>query len=109
MPEKPLGAIPRPQRDLYEKGVSAIQRNNLDYAISILAGVLKIEPGFFDARQALRAAGQRIGLIRFGSRVDIYLPEGHMPFVAIGQRSIAGETVLADLAAAEGARSCRRS
>jgi phosphatidylserine decarboxylase len=54
-------------------------------------------------------AGQRIGLIRFGSRVDIYLPEGHMPFVAIGQRAIAGETVLADLAAAEGARACRRS
>ena len=56
MPEKPLNAIPRPQRDLYEKGKAAYERNNLDYAISILAGVLKIEPGFFDARQALRAA-----------------------------------------------------
>jgi len=55
------------------------------------------------------AAGQRIGLIRFGSRVDIYLPQGHMPFVAIGQRAIAGETVLADLAAVEGPRACRRS
>jgi tetratricopeptide (TPR) repeat protein len=56
MPEKPLSAIPRPQRELYEKGKAAFDRNNLDYAISILAGVLKIEPGFFDARQALRAA-----------------------------------------------------
>jgi tetratricopeptide (TPR) repeat protein len=56
MPEKPLNAIPRPQRDLYEKGVAAITRNNLDYAISILGGVLKMEPGFFEARQALRAA-----------------------------------------------------
>ncbi|HYM99056.1 MAG TPA: phosphatidylserine decarboxylase, partial [Aestuariivirgaceae bacterium] len=54
-------------------------------------------------------AGQRIGLIRFGSRVDIYLPEGQMPFVAVGQRSIAGETVLADLRANEGARPCRPS
>jgi phosphatidylserine decarboxylase len=54
-------------------------------------------------------AGQRIGLIRFGSRVDIYLPYGQMPFVAVGQRSIAGETVLADLRANEGARECRRS
>jgi phosphatidylserine decarboxylase len=54
-------------------------------------------------------AGQRIGLIRFGSRVDIYLPEGQMPFVAVGQRSLAGETVLADLRANEGARPCRRS
>ncbi|MDO7842682.1 phosphatidylserine decarboxylase [Sphingomonas immobilis] len=40
------------------------------------------------------AAGQRIGLIRFGSRVDVYLPEGCICQVALGQRSIAGETVL---------------
>ena len=38
--------------------------------------------------------GQRVGLIRFGSRVDVYLPEGVEPQVALGQRSIAGETVL---------------
>ena len=43
------------------------------------------------------AAGQRIGLIRFGSRVDIYLPAGTMPRVALGQRTIAGETVIARL------------
>jgi phosphatidylserine decarboxylase len=41
------------------------------------------------------AAGQRIGLIRFGSRVDVYLPKGTMPNVVLGQRAIAGETVLA--------------
>ncbi|WP_230769892.1 phosphatidylserine decarboxylase [Sphingomonas sp. Leaf4] len=40
------------------------------------------------------AAGQRIGLIRFGSRVDVYLPDGIEPQVALGQRSVAGETVL---------------
>ena len=43
------------------------------------------------------AAGQRVGLIRFGSRCDVYLPEGVVPLVLIGQRAIAGETVLADL------------
>jgi len=43
------------------------------------------------------AAGQRIGLIRFGSRVDIYLPAGTAPRVALGQRTIAGETVIARL------------
>lgn len=42
----------------------------------------------------LVAAGQRIGLIRFGSRVDVYLPAGTAPKVALGQRCVAGETVL---------------
>jgi phosphatidylserine decarboxylase len=42
-------------------------------------------------------AGQRIGLIRFGSRVDVYLPAGTSPKVLLGQRSIAGETVLAEI------------
>src|SRR5436190_7451898 len=56
MPEKPLNVIPRQQRDLYDKGIAAIRKNNFDYAINILTGVLKMEPGFFDARQALRAA-----------------------------------------------------
>jgi phosphatidylserine decarboxylase len=39
-------------------------------------------------------AGQRVGLIRFGSRVDVYLPAGTAPQVLLGQRAIAGETVL---------------
>ena len=43
------------------------------------------------------AAGQRIGLIRFGSRVDVYLPDDIAPQVALGQRSVAGETVLGRL------------
>jgi phosphatidylserine decarboxylase len=42
-------------------------------------------------------SGQRVGLIRFGSRVDVYLPAGTSPKVLLGQRSIAGETVLAEI------------
>ena len=45
------------------------------------------------------AAGQRIGLIRFGSRVDVYLPAGTEPNVVLGQKTIAGETVLAEIGA----------
>jgi phosphatidylserine decarboxylase len=44
------------------------------------------------------AAGERFGLIRFGSRVDVYLPAGIVPCVAVGQRAVAGETILADRA-----------
>jgi phosphatidylserine decarboxylase len=43
------------------------------------------------------AVGQRIGLIRFGSRVDVYLPIGTEPKVLIGQRVVAGETILAEI------------
>jgi len=48
--------------------------------------------------------GERFGLIRFGSRVDVYLPENIMPQVAVGQIAIAGETIIADLNANEKAR-----
>lgn len=42
-------------------------------------------------------AGQRVGLIRFGSRVDVYLPAGTGPRVALGQKTVAGETVIASI------------
>jgi len=47
------------------------------------------------------ASGERFGLIRFGSRLDIYLPAGATPLVAIGQTMVAGETVIADLGTGE--------
>jgi phosphatidylserine decarboxylase len=48
--------------------------------------------------------GERFGMIRFGSRLDIYLPEGVQPLVALGQTMVSGETVIADLASQEPAR-----
>lgn len=53
------------------------------------------------AEDTLLATGQRFGMIRFGSRLDVYLPEGVAPLVAVGQTTVAGETVLADLASEE--------
>jgi phosphatidylserine decarboxylase len=55
------------------------------------------------------AAGDRIGMIRFGSRVDVYIPANIRPLVAEGQTAIAGETVIADLKPAETARNFRAS
>lgn len=51
------------------------------------------------------ATGSRIGLIRFGSRVDVYCPPPYVSLVALGQRTIGGETVLADSSAQEPPRS----
>jgi phosphatidylserine decarboxylase len=48
--------------------------------------------------------GQRFGMIRFGSRLDVYLPDGVAPLVAVGMSTIAGETVIADLVSTEPAR-----
>lgn len=53
-------------------------------------------------------AGERFGLIRFGSRLDIYLPDGAKPLVAQGQTAVAGETVLADFRVGDGGRTYRR-
>jgi phosphatidylserine decarboxylase len=53
------------------------------------------------------AAGGRIGMIRFGSRVDVYLPEGTRALAAEGQTAIAGETVLAELRATDAGRTFR--
>ncbi|MGB3897551.1 MAG: phosphatidylserine decarboxylase [Mesorhizobium sp.] len=47
------------------------------------------------------AVGERFGLIRFGSRVDVFLPEGITPCVAVGQTAVAGETVLAEFGGAQ--------
>lgn len=46
-------------------------------------------------------AGERIGIIRFGSRVDVYVPPPYVPLVALGQHMVGGETVLADREAKE--------
>jgi phosphatidylserine decarboxylase len=52
--------------------------------------------------------GERFGLIRFGSRVDTYLPPGKTALVAVGQLAVGGETVLADLKSSEPEREARR-
>lgn len=53
-------------------------------------------------------AGERFGLIRFGSRLDVYLPEGGKALVSEGQTAIAGETVLADFRIGDGGRAYNR-
>ena len=61
----------------------------------------------FTAEGQTLDAGQRLGMIRFGSRVDVYLPEGGTFLVAAGQKAVAGETVIADLRAPQNDRNFR--
>ncbi|PRD39953.1 UNVERIFIED_CONTAM: psd [Trichonephila clavipes] len=66
-------------------------------AVVQIAGLVarRIVP-FVSEGQGLKT-GERFGLIRFGSRVDTYLPEGVVPLVTLGQTCVAGETVIAEL------------
>ena len=69
-------------------------------ACVLIAGLVarRIVCGVYEGQTL--AAGERIGIIRFGSRVDVYCPPPYVPLVALGQRMIAGETALADRNAA---------
>jgi phosphatidylserine decarboxylase len=72
-----------------------------DIAFVLVAGLVarRIVCDLYEGQQI--ATGQRIGIIRFGSRVDIYCPAPYVPMVVAGQRMIGGETVLADRLAQE--------
>jgi phosphatidylserine decarboxylase len=56
------------------------------------------------AEEQIVKTGQRFGLIRFGSRVDVFLPDHVSPLVIVGQKTVAGETILGDLYSKETAR-----
>jgi tetratricopeptide (TPR) repeat protein len=55
MPEKLSAQIPFTTRELFEKGIAAVEKNNLDYAVTLFMQVLRLEPGYYEAREALRA------------------------------------------------------
>ena len=70
--------------------------DGLKIGMTQIAGLVARRILAFVREGDLVEAGQRIGLIRFGSRVDVYLPAGTSPKVLLGQRAIAGETILAE-------------
>jgi phosphatidylserine decarboxylase len=63
--------------------------------VTQIAGLIARRIVTFARPGAILAAGQRYGLIRFGSRTDLYLPAGYEPRVLKGQRTVGGETILA--------------
>jgi phosphatidylserine decarboxylase len=95
-----------------DKASEANERNGLvietpdgrSFGVVQIAGLVARRIVCFVAEGASLRTGERFGLIRFGSRLDVYLPEGVAPLVAVGQAAVAGETVIADLASPEPAR-----
>ena len=78
-----------------------------DVACVQIAGLIARRIVTFAKEGATLGTGERFGLIRFGSRVDVFLPPGHGCLVAVGQRAVGGETVLADLKSPEPEREAR--
>lgn len=81
--------------------VRMVTEDSPDIAFVLIAGLVarRIVCQPYEGQRL--AAGERIGLIRFGSRVDVYCPPPYVPLVVLGQRMVAGESVLADRLASE--------
>jgi phosphatidylserine decarboxylase len=83
--------------DNERNGLCIRMNDGRDLAVVQIAGLVARRIVCFTAPGAILHTGQRFGLIRFGSRLDVYLPDGVEPMVRIGQTMIAGETVIAEL------------
>ncbi len=80
-----------------------------EVAVVQIAGLIARRIVTFSQEGDTVGTGQRFGLIRFGSRVDVYLPPGRTALVAVGQRAVAGETVFADFQSSEPEREARKA
>lgn len=85
-----------------DKASEANERNSIlidsvagKFGVVQIAGLVARRIVCFTAEGARLSAGERFGLIRFGSRVDVYLPEGAEIVVGVDSRAVAGETVIA--------------
>lgn len=78
-----------------ERNSLVIGTDHGDLAVVQIAGLVARRIVCWSEEGDQMATGERFGLIRFGSRLDIYLPKGATPSVALGQTAIAGETIIA--------------
>ncbi len=92
-----------------ERNSIVIQSTSGRYGVVQIAGLVARRIVCFTHEGAYLAAGERIGLIRFGSRVDVYLPANAQIVVGAESRAVAGETVIAHVTATNAARPFQRS
>ena len=91
-----------------ERSALVIESGGLEVGVVQIAGLVARRIVNFVREGDTIGAGERFGLIRFGSRVDVYLPTTTRVLVGVGQKALAGETVLADLKAEEPPRHFRK-
>ena len=89
------------------RAIVVVTPSGAEIVVVQIAGVIARRIVTFVGEGDSVGVGQRFGLIRFGSRVDLYLPAGRAALVCVGQRAVGGETVLADLKSDEGEREAR--
>ena len=89
------------------RAIVVVTPSGAEIVVVQIAGVIARRIVTFIGEGDSVGVGQRFGLIRFGSRVDLYLPPGRAALVCVGQRAVGGETVLADLKSDEGEREAR--
>ncbi|NVD38317.1 phosphatidylserine decarboxylase [Ensifer sp. HO-A22] len=92
-----------------ERNGLVIQTKHGEIGVVQIAGLVARRIMCWKYENASLDAGERFGLIRFGSRLDVFLPEGVEPRVSLGQTAIAGETVLAEFGSAKGPVISRRA
>ena len=100
-------ALDKASEDNERRSLVIAQASGAEIAVVQIAGLIARRIVTFKGEGASLGVGERFGLIRFGSRVDVFLPPGRTCLVAVGQRAVGGETVLADLKSEEAEREAR--
>ena len=100
-------SVDKASTDNERNGVAILLPDGRQVGVVQIAGLVARRIVCFASTGQTLRAGDRFGLIRFGSRLDVYLPVGVAPMVSLGQTMIAGETVIADLSSTAAARLSR--
>ena len=100
-------ALDKASEENERRSLVITQPSGDEIAVVQIAGLIARRIVTFKGEGSSIGVGERFGLIRFGSRVDVFLPPGKTCLVAVGQRTTGGETVLADLKSAEPEREAR--
>ena len=101
-------SLDKASADNERNSLCILMPNGQKLAVVQIAGLVARRIVCFVKPGAQLQTGERFGLIRFGSRLDVYLPRGVVPLVSIGQTMVAGETVLAELSPSDDGRGAER-